>query len=33
VYDINGIGSLHVALDAAKKEYERLGIPYVEEER
>ncbi len=33
VYDINGIGSLNAALEAAKKEYERLGIPYVEEER
>ncbi|MBO7264646.1 MAG: helix-turn-helix domain-containing protein [Alistipes sp.] len=33
VYDINGIGSLNAALEAAKKEYERLGIPSVEEER
>ena len=33
VYDINGIGSLHAALDAAKKVYEKLGIPYVEGER
>ena len=33
VYDINGIGSLNAALEAAKKEYDRLGIPYVEEER
>ena len=33
VYDINGIGSLNAALEAAKKEYQRLGIPYVEEER
>ena len=25
--------SLNAALEAAKKEYERLGIPYIEEER
>ncbi|MBQ5594919.1 MAG: hypothetical protein IIU78_04340 [Alistipes sp.] len=25
--------SINAALEAAKKEYERLGIPYVEEER
>ena len=33
VYDVKDISSLNAALEAAKKEYERLGIPYVEEER
>ena len=32
VYDVKDISSLNAALEAAKKEYERLGIPYVEEE-
>lgn len=33
VYDVKDISSLNAALEAAKKEYERLGIPYVVEER